>query len=361
MSDNFNISFLLQILNNGEGTPTPLVETANFLHLQKSMPVFDVRSPEEFAQGHIPGAISMPLFSNEERAFVGTLYKQYGRDAAFEHGLQFVLPKIKHFLDTCATVCHKYNSKQLAIYCWRGGERSAAVAKLLEKTDFLPHRLLGGYKAFRNFTLAMFAQPYHLLVLSGKTGSGKTEILHELAKNGSQVIDLEHLAKHRGSAFGAFAHSPQPSCEHFENRLACKLFHYTAQKTIWVEDESQKLGKVRLPKAFFERMRTAPAVLLQTEQPLRLKRVLEEYSELSEADIRKGLERIQERLGGLIYKQARVFLQSKNLPALAELLLEYYDRGYAHNAQKRAYLHTEQFGNTTITAQKLSTFGKKFS
>ena len=182
-----------------------------FLELSKHHPVIDVRSPGEFGHAHIPGAHSLPLFSDEERAVVGTAYKQESREKAIKHGLDFFGPKMKRMVEEVEAICNKElgigsennksqipNPKILLIYCWRGGMRSGAVAWLLDVYGFKVYTLIGGYKKFRNRVLETFKLPFELKILGGYTGSGKTEVIKELERRGESVIDLEDIAKHKG-------------------------------------------------------------------------------------------------------------------------------------------------------------------
>lgn len=324
-----------------------------FLPLAARMPLLDVRSPGEFYQGHIPGAVSFPLFSDGERAQVGTLYKQRGRDAAFALGLSLVWPKTAGFLAEAARFCARRPGREIALYCWRGGERSAAMAQFLGEHGFTVCRLEGGYKKFRHFVLERFERPLRLMVIGGKTGSGKTAVLHALRDMGRQTVDLEGMARHRGSAFGALPEE-QPRNEHFENRLAHALWALDAARPVWVEEESEKLGRVRLPKAFFTRMRLAPAVLLETTHEERLLRILEEYAGLSHEYLEESIRKIERRLGNERCREALALLESGNRRALASLLLEYYDRGYSYQIQQRAYGWIVPFSTVNATARRLA-------
>ena len=297
------------------------------------LPLLDARSPSEFAQGHIPGAASFPLFSDEERASVGTLYKQQGREPAMLNGLALVGPRLedmaRRLLETAGS------GKELAVYCSRGGMRSGSIAWLCGTLGIKVHVLDGGYKAFRRRVLLSFEAPYKLLVLGGQTGSGKTEVLHRMAGLGALVVDLEGLARHRGSAFGAMPGVPQPTSEHFENRLSVALGQCGGSAPIWVEDESENLGKVNLPRPFFKLLRAAPVFLLQTPLGSRLERVLEEYGMLPKDEMADSLDRIKRRLGGLEHKRGHACLAAGDLSGLAAILLEYYDRAYARQLNER--------------------------
>ncbi|RYY95648.1 MAG: tRNA 2-selenouridine(34) synthase MnmH, partial [Chitinophagaceae bacterium] len=197
-----------------------------FLELLPGALLLDVRSPSEYAHAHLPGAMSLPLFSDAERAQVGTAYKQQSREAAIKIGLDHFGPRMRATIETVERAARERDlgpKPVLCIYCWRGGMRSGAVAWLLDLYGFTVHVLDGGYKSFRNYVLETFTLPFRLRILGGYTGSGKTELLPQLKALGETVVDLEGLACHKGSAFGSIDMPPQPTQELFENLLALEL------------------------------------------------------------------------------------------------------------------------------------------
>ncbi len=333
----------------GDGQAGRRLAAPDFLALLPQVPLIDVRSPAEFAQGHIPGAINLPLFTDAERAEIGTLYKQQGREAAVLRGLAVTGPKLALLAEAALSLCpppspsalpdlpapQPGNERTIALHCWRGGMRSGSVAWLFQTAGLVPHVLAGGYKSFRRFVLEYLEQPQPLRVLGGKTGAGKTHTLAAMRALGSQVVDLEGLAHHRGSAFGAYAGQEQPTSEQFENLLAVALMRCDPSRPIWVEDESENLGRVNLPRTFFAQLKAAPLAVLETPEQDRLARVLEEYGELPPALMEDNLNRIQKRLGGLAHKEALACLARNDLPGLARILLDYYDRAYARHLEKR--------------------------
>ena len=312
------------------------------------LPLVDVRSPGEFRQGHIPGAVNLPLMSDEERSIVGTLYKQKGRDEAVFRGLGLVGPKLEFLARSTVELAGE--GKEVAMYCSRGGMRSASMSWLFAQAGVSVTVLEGGYKAFRRHVLSLLEgeRPGEILlrVLGGRTGSGKTEVLHCLADRGEQVIDLEGMARHRGSAFGALPNGAQPTCEHFTNRLALALDQCDATRPVWIEDESENIGTINQPKDFFRLLRSSPLVVLEIPRPLRLKRVLDEYGDISKERMGDALNRISKRLGGVAHKHAHALLDNGDLPALAEILLDYYDRAYDKQIHMRAAHATVRAQNT---------------
>lgn len=296
-------------------------------------PLIDVRSPKEFAQGHIPGAVSMPLFSDEERAIVGTLYKQQGRDAAVLKGLRIVGSKLAGIVEQARTIAPE---GRIRVHCWRGGERSGSVAWLLDKAGFAEvSTLRGGYKAFRNLVLASFAAGAELRVLGGYTGTGKTETLSHLREFGEEVIDLESLANHKGSSFGALGQLPQPTTEHFENLLWHALQDRASGKHIWIEDESMMIGRCKIPDAFFSRMRMAILYFAEMPQEERADRLVQDYGRFEPSALADAVKRIEKRLGPQHCKAALEALAQGDLRTVARITLSYYDKTYARGAAQR--------------------------
>lgn len=298
----------------------------------KESPVIDVRTPAEFAHGHIPGAINIPLFSNEERAVVGTLYKQQGKQPAILKGLEFVGPRMA---EIAATASSHAAGNTLYIHCWRGGMRSGSVAWLMEAYGLKVYTLKGGYKSFRHFALGQFSRPLQLMVLGGKTGSGKTDILAQLKQCGEQVIDLEKLACHKGSAFGALGEVTPPTQEQFENELAMALFLTDPLKRTWLEDESRLIGKKVIPNGLWEQMRDAPVSYIELPPEERVHYLVREYGKFPLQLLKESIERISRRLGPQHAKQALLSLDAGDLRATCEICLKYYDKSYNYGIEQR--------------------------
>ncbi|MBD0287443.1 MAG: tRNA 2-selenouridine(34) synthase MnmH [Flavisolibacter sp.] len=350
------------------------LNTSDFLSLADNALLLDVRSPAEYNHAHIPGAISLPLFTDEERSMVGTAYKQQSREQAIKIGLDFFGPKMRRMVEEVERIADcrlrisglEDNQSQIGsrkseifLYCWRGGMRSGAVAWLLNLYGFNVKVLTGGYKSFRRWVLESFTYPYPLKVLGGFTGSGKTELLQALRERGEEIIDLEALAQHKGSAFGNIGMPPQPSQEMFENLLSCELQATSCKErkiassspstgggqreAIWIEDESQRIGNINIPNAFWETMRQAPLFFLDIDFEERLQHIVAEYSFCSEERMMDAIQRISKRLGGLETKNAIRHLQGKNTVESFRILLHYYDKQYLkalHNRQHISALLT---------------------
>ena len=307
------------------------VAVDKFLRKNNNIPIIDVRSPKEFGEGHICGAINIPLLENTEREIVGTLYKQEGAEAAVAKGYELVLPR----KDTLLARAKRINKKEgLRVYCWRGGMRSSKMAELFESAQMECEVLTGGYKAFRQELHHAFQDVAKLLVLDGKTGSGKTAILHSLEKLGEQVLDLEGYARHRGSSFGSVGLGVQPTTAQFQNNLFGKLRTFDRNRRIWVECESHNIGQVYLPEGLWEAMLIAPAIEILVDHDIRVHRLVEEYGQFSLEELKTATLRIQKRLGGKRTEEVIEKLEKGALAEVATLLLTYYDKSYGNSLKR---------------------------
>jgi tRNA 2-selenouridine synthase len=323
--------------------PATRITIEEFLKLSEAHPVLDVRSEGEYTHAHIPGAVSLPLFSDEERKVVGTTYKQVSREAAIKIGLDYFGPKMRDMVEFVEKLKEdrKDKSKTVLVHCWRGGMRSGAVAWLLDLYGFKVYLLDGGYKAFRNWALEQFKKDININVIGGYTGSGKTYVLHQLEKSGHPVIDLEGLANHKGSAFGALGMEAQPSNEMFENSIAKKIFELTkdnAERAIWVEDESQRVGNLNIPSELWTRLRARPLYFLDIPFEKRLDHIVKEYGVHTKEGLLNAIVRIQKRLGGLETKTAVNCLLENDTRGCFEILLKYYDKHYGKALHNRPTL-----------------------
>ena len=319
--------------------------------LESNTPVIDVRTPAEFSQGHVPNAMNIPLFTNEERHEVGLCYKQKGKDAAVKLGLKYVGPKLELFVESSERLSP---NKKVVIHCWRGGMRSQSMAWLLGTAGFETRIIEGGYKAFRNTVLDQFKAEQSLISLGGYTGSGKTEILHALKELGEPIIDLEGLANHKGSAFGI--QGLQPSSEHFENAVALELIKLKNHGSIWIEDESRNIGKVFLPNELKAQMNDSPLVIVDKPNKLRVKGLCEDYGNVPIQNLIDDFKKIERRLGGQHVKAAIKHLEENDLASACEIALNYYDKSYEHSLMRskrkpQLSLSIEQQSNTEVAKQ----------
>lgn len=356
------------------------IHIEQFLELAKQFPVIDVRSPGEYKHAHIPGAHSLPLFTDEERKVVGTTYKQQSREQAIKVGLDFFGPKMRKMVEEIESLVisreslakdsgpSTNDSRLVLLYCWRGGMRSAGVAWLLDLYGFKVYTLIGGYKKFRKYVLDTFKLPFCFNILGGYTGSGKTELLKALEQKGEKVIDLEGFANHKGSAFGNIGMPGQPTQEMFENVLATELrksivngewsikdssdspltIHHSP---LWLEDESQRIGLVNIPGDLWKNMRQSPVYFLDIPFEERLKHIVLEYGRLDPEKVIDAITRISQKLGNLNAKTAISLLKEGKITESFDILLKYYDKHYFKSLHNReginSLLHTVECKSVT--------------
>ncbi|MGQ1891158.1 tRNA 2-selenouridine(34) synthase MnmH [Thermophagus sp. OGC60D27] len=325
-----------------------------FLKAAEKYPVVDVRTPSEFVKGHIPGALNLPLFSDDERAVVGTLYKKQGRNAAVLKGLEFVGPKMAAMAKEAAGLAVE---NKLLVHCWRGGMRSASMAWLFETVGISCLILEGGYKAYRaSFREMILDEKWNFVVLGGPTGSGKTDVLKALEQFGEQVLDLEGLANHKGSAFGALGQDQQPTTEQFQNDIHEVLRKFDPHRPIWVEGESNSIGRVFIPDLLFDRLMKAPLIMFELNRERRLDRLVKEYGCFQNDLLAQSVLKIQKRLGGVRTQEALDALEIGDYRKVADITLQYYDKSYANSLSKRnkpVWSFTEEKDNPEATAEKL--------
>ncbi|MET4084135.1 tRNA 2-selenouridine synthase [Pedobacter sp. UYP30] len=309
-----------------------VLDLPEFLENAKRTVVVDVRTPLEFEQGHIPGAINLPIFTNEQRVLVGTAYKQQSRAAAILLGFELVGGKWADFIREAERFAPE---KKILVHCWRGGMRSGAMAWAFNLYGFEVATLKGGYKAFRRAALDSFPKQYPFKILSGSTGSAKTEILQEMGLLGEQVIDLEGLAQHQGSSFGSMGTLIQPSQEQFENLLGAQLQSMDLNKPIWLEDESVLIGKRVIPKPIWEQMRQALVLKIQIPKKERIEFLDTKYGILDPEFLKSAVLGIAKRLGPLETKQTLQAIDEGRTKDFIEKVLVYYDKAYLKGLNSR--------------------------
>lgn len=308
------------------------------LHISNYI-IIDVRTPNEYNQAHIPLAYNIPLFTNEERAEIGTVYKNNSTKKATLIGLDYFGKRLTKYIEELASILktHPQNKKEILIHCWRGGMRSAAIAWLFKFYGYEIIVLQGGYKAFRQWCLLQFELTYPFYIIGGFTGSGKTSIIQHLIEKSIPAIDLEGLAQHRGSTFGGLGMPQQPRTEMFENLLALSLFQNNnlriqqGLKYIFLEDESQRIGQVLIPTTIFKNLRNSRLLFIHIPFEKRLQAIVYEYGKFSISELIMASSRLEKRLGGLLLQQIIAFLEKDDKINAFTLLLQYYDKYYASN------------------------------
>ena len=297
-----------------------------FLELRALLPIADVRSEKEFDEGHISGAVNIPILNNAERVAVGTDYKQKGQAEAIKTGFRLVGPRFVEIIHQAEDLA---SGQELLVHCWRGGMRSANFCQILGMAKIKTLQLEGGYKAYREKALASYKIPFQLDVIGGYTGSGKSEVLRALEKKGEQIIDLEKLASHKGSVFGGLMLPRQPTTEQFQNELFEEILRLDPTRRIWVEDESIAIGRIFLPEPFWWRMCGAQVYEISVDRQIRITRLVAEYGQADKGEFLKAMERITKRLGGQNFKAAKEKLFEDDMATTIDILLNYYDKAYA--------------------------------
>lgn len=299
--------------------------------------IIDARSEAEFALDHIPGAINCPVLDNEERIRVGTIYKQVNAFEAKKVGAALVAKNIARHLETLWL--DKPRDWKPLVYCWRGGNRSGAMAHVLAKVGWPAIQLDGGYKAYRAHVSAALAETPALSfkVICGTTGSGKSRLLEVLASIGAQVLDLEQLAQHRGSVLGNLPSQPQPAQKMFDSLIWDKLRHFDPALPVFVESESKKVGQLRVPDALMERMRISPCVSLMLSRPNRVRLLMEDYHYYAEdpAALNAQLDCLVKLHGHDKIAAWHEMANASRMPELVdELLVDHYDPAYLRSIDR---------------------------
>jgi tRNA 2-selenouridine synthase len=309
-----------------------------FLEKSRNELIVDVRAPIEFFKGHVPGAINIPLFDNNERAEIGTLFKQQGKDTAVNRGLEIVSPKMTYFVNHVKELSKE---KKVFVYCFRGGMRSNSFAWLMNTSGLNASIMKGGYKAFRNYALHYFTEKKQLILLGGKTGSGKTDILKKLADLRIQTVDLEKIAHHKGSAFGSINELKQNPQQVFEHELFQQLKALNETQHIILEDESQAIGFNKIPQGLWEQMKQATIIKLEIPFELRVQKLVDDYTTVNIDALKCCVIKIAQQLGPQNTKLCLQYLDEGNLSDVARLSLLYYDKAYefSYARKKQPIIH----------------------
>ncbi len=336
---------------------------SEFLNQSPKAPVIDVRSPGEYEKGHIPGAVNIPLFTDSERADVGITYKHQGKSTALKDGLKIAGPKLASLIEELEKHVNGEGAV-VKVHCWRGGMRSSSVAWLFETMGYQCYILKDGYKSYRNLMETLFDK-FDIVLIGGETGSGKTKILHELKKQGEQVVDLEKLANHKGSAFGAIGEDIQPSNEHFQNLVIDAFLNCNVLNPLFVEDESSFIGKVTLPERLWQKMKNSPIMRLSLPVELRIENLVEDYGKYKKSELEICIHKITKKLGGVNTELSIKRLYDNDLEGVARMMLNYYDKSYRSllEKNKKNIFHTLEIAdnNPSIIAKKIAAVLKTVS
>lgn len=304
----------------------------DFLNLRQHHPVVDVRSQGEFEEGHILGALNIPLLNDEERVVVGTTYKQQGQQQAIREGFRLVGPRLSDIIEKTERIAQ---GKEVLVHCWRGGMRSNNFAQFVGMAGVKTQTVEGGYKAYRQVAVESFQRPLQIILLTGCTGSGKSEVLRELAAQGEQILDLEALAHHKGSAFGGLLMPAQPTTEQFQNNLFEEILKLDLSKRVWVEDESIAIGKIFLPKELWQTMSQSPLVQMNVAKEVRIQRLADEYGPADRDEFLQIMIKVTKKLGGQHFNAAKEKLLQGDMASTIDILLTYYDKAYLNSIDKR--------------------------
>jgi len=304
----------------------------DFLNLRQHHPVVDVRSQGEFEEGHILGALNIPLLNDEERVVVGTTYKQQGQPQAIKEGFRLVGPRLLDIIEETERIAQ---GKEVLVHCWRGGMRSSNFAQFVGMAGVKTQTVEGGYKAYRQVAVESFQRPLQIILLTGCTGSGKSEVLRELAAQGEQILDLEALAHHKGSAFGGLLMPAQPTTEQFQNNLFEEILKLDLSKRVWVEDESIAIGKIFLPKELWQTMSQSSLVQMNVAKDVRIQRLVDEYGPADRDEFLQIMIKVTKKLGGQHFNAAKEKLLQGDMTSTIDILLTYYDKAYLNSIDKR--------------------------
>ncbi len=294
----------------------------------------DLRSEKEYQEDAIPGAINIPIFNNEERAKIGTTYKQIGVEEAKKLGLDIVGPKLSRIYSEIRELS---KDKPIVLYCWRGGMRSKYMASMLDSMGLYVRRIIGGYKAYRRTVhdyLYREQLPHRAVVLCGLTGVSKTHILKRLEKMGTPVLDLEELANHRGSVYGKIAMPPSPSQKKFETNIAEKLTQYEQCNYFIAECESRRIGQLLVPPAVMNSLRNGYKILIYAKLSTRVNRIIHDYTNgpnYNIDELQTATSKLTKYLGTKKVEELNVMLaEQKFEEVFTYLLANYYDRLYKY-------------------------------
>ena len=342
----------------GENRISAPITTVNNIDATFYSAIIDVRSPSEFAEDHFPGAINLPVLNDAERARIGTIYKQESPFLAKKLGAALVSANISRAIEE-QLIEYDKDFRPL-VYCWRGGQRSMSLATVLSRIGWKTSVLEGGYKNYRAWvrnTIEKSCGSLDFTVISGLTGTGKTEILKQLEITGEQIIDLEGLANHRGSLLGDDPNKPQPTQKYFESLLAQQVCQFDNSKKCWVESESNKIGNLHCPEILWQKMQTADEIEIKADMPARIEYLLSHYEHMThqpEMMIRK-IALLKQRLGRELIDGWTAMIENNDWRHFVESILEnHYDPAYVKSRKRHSRHMTGRYSLNEISPQQIT-------
>jgi len=325
--------------------------------------IIDVRSPSEFLEDHIPGAINLPVLNDKERAMIGTIYKQENPFQAKKLGAALISANISRAIKS--NLIHRDKDYQPLIYCWRGGQRSMSMATILSRIGWKTTVIEGGYKTYRasvRKTIEEQCSQLDLMVISGLTGTGKTEIIKQLQSAGEQVIDLEGLANHRGSLLGEEPDRPQPSQKYFESLLAQNISGFSSKKVTWVESESNKIGNIHCPEALWLKMKTAKMIEVTVDINVRVKFLLAQYPHMTASPelLKEKINLLHHLYGKKQIREWCAMIDESDWEDFVQSLLEkHYDPSYRRAINNKQRTEVAQYELTALNESSIAELVQK--
>ncbi len=315
--------------------------------LKTPVPCIDVRAPIEFEGSSIIAAHNVPLLNNENRKAIGICYKQKGKEAAIAMGYELINPISHTFIDSMHAITE---SKTVKIYCARGGLRSHKMAEYLANNGYDVLLLRGGYKAYRNHVLKRIECFKNILILSGNTGCNKTGLLEALLQNGEQVLNLEGLANHKGSAFGGLGEKVQPSNAQFSNLIFEALRTFNPDQRLWVESESITIGRIAIPLELWTNMQLANGIEIVLPLEERINFIVNTYGQFDLNALAEAIQKLRKRLGAEATTTLCEMTLNNQLHGVVRQLLQYYDKGYEASRLKKNCQNYVKFNMNTTNA-----------
>lgn len=321
--------------------------------------IVDVRSPKEYKEDHIPKSINIPLLDDDERAIIGTLYKQVGKEEAIEKGYEIVNPKIDKIKED---FINAKQDKKLVIYCFRGGMRSTTLMNFLNSNNIEAYKLEGGYKNYRKYVLDFLKDLsyFKFIVLHGHTGVGKTELLLELEKEGKRILDLEEYAANSGSVFGEIYYKKEsPSQKYFETQIFDNLYgaKEAGIRELYMESESKKIGRCTLSTEFHEKMVEGEHIFVEASLESRVKRCVDDYTRKcwdNDDKLIIAINKLKDTIGKQKVEELCNYTKEKNYTAIATFLMKhYYDPLYQHSINKYEYIKTVNSDNVKVAVKEI--------